>query len=149
MDDFKDKFRQHLHMIWEISALDQEGLRPEDQLLAEIMQLHPEYFEVWEQLDTISDEDLLQDEVNPVLHVLVHQIVENQVADRDPPQTAETLDQLMQQGLTRHEAVHEIGSVVTDTLFTMLQSQQTFDEQQYVQKLRWLVKPRRRRRRRR
>ena len=148
MLDFSSKFRQHLRMIWEVSALDQESLSKEDQLLVEIMQLHSQYYDLWERLDEVSDEELERDGTKPVLHVLIHQIIENQIDAQDPPETAETLEQLMQQGLTRHEAVHKIGAVLIGDISEMMQHRQTFDNQRYVQSLRQLVRPRRHRRRR-
>lgn len=148
MFDFSSKFRQHLRLIWEVSALDQESLSKEDQLLVEIMQLHPDYYDLWENLDEVADEEIERDGTNPVVHVLIHQIVENQIADQEPPETVETLDQLMQQGASRHEAVHKIGEVLVGDMTEMLQSNRIFDNQRYVQSLRQLVRPRRRRRRR-
>jgi len=149
MLDFSNKFRQHLRLIWEVSALDQEGLSEDDQLLVEIMQLHPDHYDLWERLDEVSDDELQRDGTNPVVHVLIHQIIENQIAAQDPPETAETLDQLVQRGLSRHEAVHKIGEVLVGDMTGMIQTQRTFDNQRYVQSLRRLVRPRRRRRRRR
>ena len=149
MLDFLNKFRQHLRLIWEVSALDQEGLSKEDQLLVEIMQLHPQYYGLWERLDEVSNEELQRDGTNPVMHVLIHQIIENQIAGQSPPETVETLEQLQQQGLSRHEAVHKIGEVLASDMAEMMQTHQTFDNQRYVQSLRQLVRPRRRRRRRR
>ena len=149
MLDFSNKFRQHLRLIWEVSALDQEGLSKEDQLLVEIMQLHPQYYGLWERLDEVSNEELQRDGTNPVMHVLIHQIIENQIAGQSPPETVETLEQLQQQGLSRHEAVHKIGEVLASDMAEMMQTHQTFDNQRYVQSLRQLVRPRRRRRRRR
>ena len=149
MLDFSNKFRQHLRLIWEVSALDQEGLSKEDQLLVEIMQLHPQYYGLWERLDEVSNEELQRDGTNPVMHVLIHQIIENQIAGQSPPETAKTLEQLQQQGLSRHEAVHKIGEVLASDMAEMMQSQQSFDNQRYVQSLRQLVRPRRQRRRRR
>jgi len=149
MLDFSSKFRQHLRLIWEVSALDQESLSEEDQLLAEIMQLHPEHYDLWERLDEVSDEELQRDGSNPVMHVLLHQIIENQIVAQDPLETAETLGHLVQQGLSRHEAVHKIGEVLVGDITELMQTHQTFDNQRYVQNLRQLVRPRRRRRRRR
>jgi len=149
MLDFSKKFRQHLRLIWEVSALDQEGLSEEDQLLVEIMQLHPNHYDLWERLDEVPDDELQRDGTNPVLHVLIHQIIENQIAAQTPPETAETLEQLVQQGYSRHDAVHKIGEVLASDMMEMMQTRQTFDNQRYVQSLRQLVRPRRMRRRRR
>lgn len=149
MEELIRKLKQHMQLVWELSALDEESLGPDDQALAEIMQLHPQYYNLWERLDELSNEELLGDGTNPVVHVLVHQIVENQLISQTPPETPETLDQLVQQGLSRHEAVHRIGEILMEDLSGMVQSDRSFDNQRYVQSLRQLVRPRRRHRRRR
>ena len=46
------------------------------------------------------------------LHVTIHAIVENQVAEGDTLPVRKKLRQLMAQGLDRHEAIHAIGSVL-------------------------------------
>ena len=90
---------------------------------------------MWDRLDEFSQEELEQDGTNPVLHITLHQIVEAQIADGDPPETAETLNRLMTQGTARHEAVHRIGAVVTEELYTMLKDRHEFDSARYVKKL--------------
>ena len=46
------------------------------------------------------------------VHAVFHLIVENQVAMGDDTPAAETLQRLMGEGLTRHEAIHAVGSVL-------------------------------------
>jgi hypothetical protein len=149
MEELIKKLQQHMQLVWELSALDEETLSGEDQLLVEIMQMHPEYYELWNRLDVVTDEELAQSEPNPILHILAHQIVENQLVNQTPPETTSTLNQLVEQGLSRHEAVHQIGQIFADDMSEMVQSNRSFDDQRYVQSLRQLIRPRRRRRRRR
>ena len=139
--------RQHLRAVWEIAGLDESSLNEEDQILAEVMRLHPEYYDLWERLDEVSDEEIERDGTNPILHVMFHQIVENQIATNEPPETAKTMERLLQQGKDRHEAVHEIANVAASGIYEILKSNRPFDEQRYIRKLRHLVKPRKRRRR--
>ncbi|MBN1220163.1 MAG: DUF1841 family protein [Anaerolineae bacterium] len=145
---WRDLSRQYLRSVWELSGLDEASLSEEDQILAEIMRLHPEYYDLWERLDEVTDEELERDGTNPILHVMFHQIVENQIAANDPPETAETLARLVQQGKDRHEAVHEIAGVVVNDVYEIMKSNRPFDEQRYIRRLRHLVKPKKRRRRR-
>ncbi len=49
---------------------------------------------------------------NPRLHAAIHLVVENQVATGEPPQARRALARLVAGGLSRHEAVHAIASVV-------------------------------------
>jgi hypothetical protein len=45
-------------------------------------------------------------------HALIHTVVENQLALEDQIIVRETLSRLTSAGLTRHEAIHAIGSVL-------------------------------------
>ncbi|MBN2493484.1 MAG: DUF1841 family protein [Deltaproteobacteria bacterium] len=72
------------------------------------------------------------------LHLLVHEIVEKQLADDDPPEVARTLRRLMASGLTHHQAVHAIGSVVACEALAMLREGRELDREAYVLKLRSL-----------
>jgi hypothetical protein len=139
--------RQHMRMIWEMSGLDESRLSEEDRSLVEAMRLHPEYYDLWDRLDEVTDEELERDGSNPILHVIIHQTVENQIAANEPPETAKTLERLLSQGKTRHEAVHEIGAVLAEEMFGIMKSKRPFNQQRYVRKLRQLISPRKKRRR--
>ena len=70
------------------------------------------------------------------LHNGIHCIVENQIALSNPPATAETLARLMRDGLSRHDAIHAIGTVVTELL---THAAGAYDEKAYVGKLQRLT----------
>jgi hypothetical protein len=80
---------------------------------------------LWLALDEQERLDLAQDYharagislPNARLHAVVHVIVENQVALGDEVPVERTLHRLMAEGLDRHEAVHAIGSALTDILY--------------------------------
>ncbi|MBN1993950.1 MAG: DUF1841 family protein [Anaerolineae bacterium] len=140
--------RQRMRLIWEIASLDETSLSNEERLLVNIMRLHPEYYDLWERLDEVTEAELERDKTNPVLHVTIHQIIENQIATNHPPETAQTLERLLEKGLSRHEAIHEIGSVLARDIAEIMKSNRNFSEQKYIRRLRQLVKPRRQKRRR-
>lgn len=50
-----------------------------------------------------------------VVHAVLHAAVENQLALGDPP-VVEALDRLRKEGLSRHEAINAISSVLVRTL---------------------------------
>ncbi len=50
------------------------------------------------------------------LHALAHLLVEQQLASRKAPAANAALSRLLEDGLSRHEAVHAIGWVLTATL---------------------------------
>ena len=69
------------------------------------------------------------------LHATFHVIVENQVA-LGTGLVRETIAKLTRQGLHRHEAIHAVGSILTENIFEALQSNQdSFDVSQYRRKL--------------
>ena len=49
-------------------------------------------------------------------HALFHAIVENQVAEGVEP-TCRTMERLRREGLTRHDAVHAVGSVIAQFVY--------------------------------
>jgi len=53
------------------------------------------------------------------LHASVHVVVENQLAANDEP-VVRALARLMKEGLSRHDAVHAIGCVVSETIYDRL-----------------------------
>ena len=59
------------------------------------------------------------------LHAVLHSIVENQLALGEPPNVRATLDRLMHEGLSRHDAVHAIASVVGEHVHDILQGKNT------------------------
>jgi hypothetical protein len=56
---------------------------------------------------------------NVKLHATIHVIVENQLASRDEP-VVRALAHLMKERLSRHDAVHAIGSVVAEQIYDLL-----------------------------
>ena len=53
------------------------------------------------------------------LHAIIHTVVENQLALHDEP-VVRALGRLMKEGLTRHDAIHAIGSVVGEHINDLL-----------------------------
>ncbi len=57
------------------------------------------------------------------LHATFHTIVENQLAANEPV-VIETLKRLRNEGLSRHDAVHAIGSVLAAQVYDVLKREQ-------------------------
>jgi hypothetical protein len=68
-------------------------------------------------------------------HVAVHLTVEEHVAAGDPPEVGEAMARLMNEGLSRHDAIHAIGTVIFDVLDNLSGKTETFDLQAYKQGL--------------
>jgi hypothetical protein len=72
---------------------------------------------------------------NRRLHALIHLVVENQLAAGEPAEVKKTLRRLMDQGLSRHAALHALGSVVSGWMFDTLKKQQPIDLQRSLSDL--------------
>ena len=68
------------------------------------------------------------------LHATFHVIVENQLAMNDEP-VVRALKRLMNEGLSRHDAVHAIGCVLSENVYDLLhgnESGETSNAQYYA-----------------
>jgi hypothetical protein len=63
-------------------------------------------------------------------HVIVHTIVESQLADGHAA-ALRAVRRLVEGGLDRHEAVHAVGSVLSRHLFQTMQGETPFDTAAY------------------
>ena len=70
------------------------------------------------------------------LHAAIHSVVENQIAMGETA-PIQTLERLLSERLDRHEAIHAIGSVLSEQIFNVLKGRQsnTVDASQYDRKL--------------
>ena len=84
---------------------------------------------------------------NVQIHAALHSVVENQLAE-GLQTVRETVERLQSEGLSRHDALHAVGSVLVNSLHALLQegAQGQFEVEAYFQELRsltaegWLTK---------
>ena len=69
---------------------------------------------------------------NRRLHALLHMVVENQLAAGEPAEVKQTLRRLMDQGLSRHAALHALGTVVAGSMFDTVKQQQPFHRARFL-----------------
>jgi peroxiredoxin family protein len=70
--------------------------------------------------------------VNPRLRRVLMEIVENQIRDRTPPETSETLARLIDKGYSRERAMELIACVVTSEVFDILKNNDDYNVARYV-----------------
>jgi len=68
----------------------------------------------------------------------IFEILDNQLAEGNPPETRETLARLLADGHSEQEARGLIACVVTSEVFEVVQAGRAFDLSRYVQALRAL-----------
>ena len=126
--------RNYMHGLWEKAKKnDLEGLSPEEQRLVMILKDHEEeYFNVFEFSDLTADHEFdPESEANPFLHVFLHSIVENQLAERDPIEVFQFYNAMRNRKCTHHETIHLIGAIVTPLMFQSMKKQIPFDIEGY------------------
>jgi hypothetical protein len=72
---------------------------------------------------------------NPRVRAVLYEVLDNQLRDNDPPETKETLDRLVGQGIERDEARRLITCVIADEVFMILKENATFDTKRFARKL--------------
>jgi uncharacterized protein YoaH (UPF0181 family) len=78
----------------------------------------------------------------PQLHALIHMVVEKQVAMGDELPVAEAVQRLMGEGLSRHEAIHAVGSVLAGFLTDIMRTDADPDNEAYNREVRALTRER-------
>ena len=60
------------------------------------------------------------------------EIINNQIRDNNPPETKQTLDRLISEGISEKEAKDMIGGVVISEIFDVLKNKEEFNEERYI-----------------
>ena len=91
--------------------------------------------------DEITGED--GEPFSPRLHIMVHVIVERQLAADEPEGVVAVAQELEQQGLSQHDIRHAIGQAVASQLWYMNKEGCVFDQVRYMADIRKTVDSRR------
>jgi len=78
---------------------------------------------------------------NAQLHAVIHVVVENQLALGEET-VANTLSRLQGEGLSRHDAIHAIGSVLAENLYELMHESDALTGalyQRYLERLQGLT----------
>jgi hypothetical protein len=94
---------------------------------------HPELADALERGEEVVRID--GDEINPRLHIAIHEIVAQQLWDNDPPEAWLTAQRLLEAGHPRHEVFHMIGSALVPQFQQVLQEGKRTDRDAYVRAL--------------
>lgn len=82
-----------------------------------------------------------QKEPNPeIARGAILDIVKNQIRDNYPPETKETLNRLVAEGLSEERATKLIACAVSTEVFHTLKHQEPFNAERYIKNLKKLPK---------
>ena len=128
--------RGRLAELWSMKENGQrEQVPPEDEGILQAMEEHREFYPLWLRLGKITG-DVRVGEMDPLWHITLHAVLENQIRMSDPPEIAETLKALLQAGFTRFRAIHLLGYVLVMEIHPALEGEKAFNIKRYRGRLR-------------
>ncbi len=128
-----------LYKIWRKAQPGELIQDEEEAVLGKAMLEHEEFHTYWNRLPKINNAETTSSGVNPIVHISLHAAIENQIAGNDPPEVQKSLELLLKNGATRHEAVHAIGYEFIFELEKMMTTQRPFNNIAYIRRLNKLI----------
>lgn len=108
-----------------------------DERIDVIMDLHPEFDQVWEMGEmAVYPQEIDGKIVNPFVHIVLHVMIDKQIQDEAPEFVAGSFKKLVEIGMEEHEALHGIMSSFGDLHFGSFRSGDTFNNLEYEERLR-------------
>jgi hypothetical protein len=128
----RDEVRQIYLGVWH--KLQQKlVLEPMEAMIAEVIEIHPEYHALLEVGDDIRQQEFTPDQgqTNPFLHMGMHIALREQAGADRPPGVKAIHQQLVTQ-TGQHEAEHSMMECLGQTLWSAQRKNQSPDEAAYL-----------------
>ncbi|MDZ4199373.1 MAG: hypothetical protein U1E27_08820 [Kiritimatiellia bacterium] len=75
------------------------------------------------------------DEANPHLKAAFMEVVDNQLRDNEPPETRETYNRLIAQGVSKEDARIYIGQAVCVEVWDIMRNKKPFNRERFIRNL--------------
>jgi hypothetical protein len=82
-----------------------------------------------------EDDEVDVGDVNPRLHLTIHEIIATQLWEDDPPEVWQTAKRLIAVGYERHEILHMLGSALTTGIWNVLSERRPAGPDRYLRAL--------------
>lgn len=135
----KELNRIQLHEIWLRAKAGEPFDDEEKGRIGQAMLEHSEYHHIWDKLDRIKDSEIVEDGVHTTLHITMHTVIENQLAENTPPEVKKALNVLVKRGTPRHEAIHAIAYEFNMELYKTLRTGRPFNRIAYKRQLEKII----------
>jgi len=131
---FTDAWRKHQ---------DKQPMEPLEQVIANILEQHPEYHKLMRDPAAALDKDFTPEggQSNPFLHMSMHIAIQEQLSTNRPAGIAGLYQQITQQIGDPHEAEHQIMECLGQMLWEAQRESRMPDETAYLAAVRALVHP--------
>jgi len=72
---------------------------------------------------------------NPYLSQAIMEVLDNQLKANDPPETKQTHERLLGEGIPKEEARRLIGSVIAAEIYHVMKNKEPFNRDRFVRRL--------------
>ena len=129
----RDEARNFLFESWRKHRAG-ELLTPLEDLAAQLIAKHPEYFSVLEnpQQYQVQDYPPEQGATNPFLHLMMHLTIEEQISIDQPKGVREHFARLTQQMESEHDAQHRMMECLSEMLWQAQRNRAQPDAEMYL-----------------
>ena len=128
--------RKFLAKAWEKYKANQ-FLEPLELQLAKIIEKHPEYQEIINNLDTEYFPE--QGKINPFLHINLHLSLQDQISLDQPKGIKEIYNSLVKKIKDTHRVEHIMMEQIAEMIFNSQKNNKPMDQEQYLRSLKELI----------
>ena len=128
--------RKFLAKSWEKYKANQL-LEPLELQLAKIIEKHPEYQEIINNLDTEYFPE--QGKINPFLHINLHLSLQDQLSLDQPKGIKEIYNSLVKKIKDTHRVEHIMMEQIAEMIFNSQKNNKPMDQEQYLRSLKELI----------
>ena len=132
MYESRDEVRQVYLDVWQ-KMQRQELLEPMQAMIAEVIEIHPEYHALLDNIDEIRQQEFTPDQgqTNPFLHMGMHIALREQTAT-DRPAGINSIYLKLVSSKGQHQAEHAMMECLGQALWNAQRSNQAPDENAYL-----------------
>ena len=132
----RKKQREFLAGAWQ-KHLNNDNLDPLERQLALIIESHPEYHKIINNIAT--DYFPEQGEINPFLHINLHLALKDQISINQPDEISSIYQKLIKKYKDPHEVEHLMMDCIAEMIFISQQNNNEIDESRYILNLKNLL----------
>ena len=134
----RDEIRQIYLTVWQ-KLQQHKILEPMESVIADIIQLHPEYHALLDQGQSVRDEEFNPESgnSNPFLHMGMHIALREQTST-DRPTGIQKIHQKLSNRLGQHEAEHSMIECLGEALWIAQRNNSMPDDNKYLECLKKL-----------
>ena len=128
----RDDIRQHYYLVWQ-KQRNGQSLDALEQLICNIINLHPEYHGMLENKDNVGkDYTPEMGQTNPFLHMGMHIALHEQLSTQRPAGINAVYEKLVKKLGDQHEAEHQMMECLGEALWKAQRNNTMPDESAYL-----------------